>query len=106
MKTFSFAGFDCRINTTRYAHGGVCLQAVAIDTPNNKKKDAYVGELISTVTINMGREVKLLEGEVVIKDYAENIGILDTLVKNNLVTPTGKTCKAGFAVGHIVRIVP
>ena len=49
-------------------------------------------------------DVELNPGEVVIKDYAENSGILDFLTANGLVTDTGRTPEGYRSKTHIVKV--
>lgn len=59
-------------------------------------RDAEDGCPYATATVNLP-DVFLKDNEVLIKDYSENEGILDFLVENNIVTPTGK----GVQSGHV-----
>ena len=49
-------------------------------------------------------DVELNQGEVVIKDYAENSGMLDFLISNGLVIDTGRTPEGYHSKTHIVKI--
>lgn len=49
---------------------------------------------------------ELGEDEVLVKNYSENTGILDFLVKNNIVKDTGKTVSSGFVELNVCTLNP
>jgi hypothetical protein len=49
----------------------------------------------ATATVNVP-EVLLADNEVLVKDYSENEGVLDFLIKYNIVTPTPNGVHSGF----------
>jgi hypothetical protein len=57
--------------------------------------DVNEGCLYATATVNIDH-VLLADNEVLIKDYSENEGMLDFLIKNNIVTPTPNGVQSGF----------
>jgi len=57
-----------------YSNGRLAIRAIDCDT----------GEPIATLTVNVP-EIELAEDEVLIKDYAENEGALESLLQANLV---------------------
>jgi len=58
--------------------------------------DTLEGEPYAVLTVNMP-DVLLADNEVLIKDYSENTGMYDFLIKNNIVTPTPN----GVQSGHV-----
>ena len=58
----------------RYANGALAIRAVDADT----------GEPIAVLTVNLP-DIKLAPGDVLIKDYAENEGALETLLQAGVV---------------------
>jgi hypothetical protein len=58
--------------------------------------DTLEGEPYAVLTVNMP-DVLLADNEVLIKDYSENEGMYDFLIKNNIVTPTPN----GVQSGHV-----
>jgi len=50
-------------------------------------------------------DVTLADDEVVIKNHAENKGVLDILVQNNVVELTDKVVTHGFVRSSIVRVL-
>ncbi len=61
------------------------------------------GEPYATATINMP-EVYLEKDELIIKNYGENEGILDALVKENIVEDTGVKVNVGYAYANICKL--
>jgi hypothetical protein len=89
----TFMNWDCKVIKQQYGNGRVALQLVAaVDDPN---QDIFEGDAIATATVNMP-EVALAPDEVIIKDYSENEGILDVLLKAGIVELTGKQVQSGF----------
>ena len=91
MKTFSIsAPWDTksiivRVELGKYANGRTRINL--IDDSDN--------EPYCTATTNLP-DVLLLDNEVFIKDYSENEGVLDFLIKYNIVTPTPNGVHSGF----------
>ena len=55
---------------------------------------------------SMNSDVLIEEDEIIIKTYSENEGILEFLIKNNIVSNTGKTIKIGRINSPICIIHP
>jgi hypothetical protein len=72
MKTVKFKKWDCVIVYAQYSNGRTAIQL----------KDDNDGSPVATATINVP-DVYLEKDEVIIKDYSENEGMLDTLVRWN-----------------------
>ena len=81
-------GTRCRLLRGRYADR---LRRVAL-----RLVEAETGEPYCTATVNMP-EVPLAEGEVLIKNYSENEGVLAALVAAGVVEDTGRRVDAGYA---------
>jgi hypothetical protein len=65
--------------------------------------DITDGELVAVATTNLPN-VHLEEGEVIIKDYSENEGMLDFLLNNHIVERTGKKVNSGFVTMEICKL--
>lgn len=89
-----FHGYDCKIIKREYQNGRIALQLIS-------KED---GELVTTATINIP-EIELNENETIIKDYSENEGLLDELIKAKVVTIPTKGVRTGFVVAPIVKVL-
>ena len=89
MKVFKLTAHGQSYNVTvklgKYSNGRV---AIHLD-------DANEGYPYATASVNVDH-VLLADDEVLIKDYSENEGMLDFLVKNNIVTPTPNGVQSGF----------
>jgi len=91
VKTFKFTPIESEIsrNVTvalhKYENGRTAIQL----------NDATDGHPYAVASVNMPN-VLLDDNEVLIKDYSENLGILDFLIKNNIVTPTPNGVDSGF----------
>ena len=58
---------------------------------------------IATASINIP-QASLAENEVLIKDYAENVGMLQALIDAGIVTQTGRVVKTGWSEGHVCTL--
>ena len=92
--TVCFLGTDCLVLVTHYQHGGsVCLELLVADD----------GESMTVATVNVPGAA-LADGEVIIKDYSENEGVMDALIAAGVIEDTGKLLPgrgAGFRIGRI-----
>ncbi len=66
--------------------------------------DAETKESLVTASVNLP-EIELLEGEMLIKDYSENEGVLLGLVNAGVVEHTGKEVPIGYVTIPIVKIL-
>lgn len=64
--------------------------------------DAEDYEPIATATVNIP-EVNLAEGEIIIKNYSENEGMVDALVKANVIHPTNRLVPCGYTVADVCK---
>jgi hypothetical protein len=89
MKVFKLTAHEQTYSVTvklgKYANGRT---AIYLD-------DTDEGYPYATATVNIDH-VLLADDEVLIKDYSENEGMLDFLIKNNIVTPTPNGVQSGF----------
>lgn len=91
MKTFKFTPVESEISRKvtvalhKYENGRTAIQL----------NDATDGHPYAVASVNMPN-VLLDDNEVLIKDYSENLGILDFLIKNNIVTPTPNGVNVGY----------
>jgi hypothetical protein len=94
MKTIRFLNEDCRLVRDTYkANDGVALLLVCED-----------GSPMATATVCLP-EYQLEVGEIVIKDYGENAGMLDALVKAGVVSDTGRTVQTGWVHSPICKLL-
>jgi hypothetical protein len=93
-----FLGFECELQKGLYDNGRTALQLVDKET-----QEPIVRATVNMIelsdegfnTIVTNQKCKK-ENLLLIKDWSENEGILDALVKNNIVIPTGLKVPNGF----------
>lgn len=90
-----FKEWDCVVFVGVYESGRIALQLF----------DAKDMEPVATATVNLP-DAPLEEYEVLIKDYSENEGMVDALVKAGLVTDTTKRVPTGFAAASVCQLTP
>jgi hypothetical protein len=91
----TFLGYTCRPVKGLYGNSRLALRLV----------DAETGAPVATATVNVP-EQPLAEGEVIIRDYAENTGILKALVAAGVVQATGDVVPVGpFGRGVVARLL-
>ncbi len=66
--------------------------------------DTVDGSPVLTASISVP-EIALEKNELIIKDYSENEGVLNFLVKNNIVKPLGKYIENGLITAEIVELI-
>ena len=89
-----FGGIRCIVSKEKYSRGGTALVL----------NDETDGEVVCVATINIPG-AKLAADEVVIKDYSENEGILETLESAGVIARTGRTVKAGFVDVPVCKLL-
>ncbi|HEY9852088.1 MAG TPA: hypothetical protein V6D28_21620 [Leptolyngbyaceae cyanobacterium] len=95
MQNVNFIGYECSVKVSRYDCGiSPCLRLVNTE-----------GMPIATATVNVS-ELQLPPNFVIIKNYAENEGILPALVAAQIVHPTGQTVPVGHCIGYICQLAP
>ena len=87
-------GFSCVPMFRRYADNDRI--AILLRTPE--------GEPVATATVNQP-DFNLEPDQVLIKDYAENQGVLDALVNAGIIEDTGMTAPVGYAAANICRLL-
>ena len=105
MKTnpiVNFLNCKCEVVKMQYSNCRTALELVIAE--NDEERELYKGEPMATATVNMPC-CELESDEVVIKDYSENEGMLDTLVKAGIVKYTGKTVSSGFVVCPVCKLL-
>lgn len=91
-RTVTLAGAVCTLRHQTYANG---RHAIDLSTPDNDLR----------VTVNLP-EVDLADNEVLIKDYAENEGVLAALVAAGVVHPTDRLVQSGFVALPVCEFLP
>jgi len=91
----TFLGYNCRIRFSQYTNNN--RTAIMLEI-------ADTGEPMATATVNIP-EYRLGPGEVIIKDYSENEGMLNALVEAKIVADTGKRMPTGFVECPVCRLL-
>jgi hypothetical protein len=97
VSKIKFKHWDCRLYFGMYRDGTSAIVLYPCDDVEMS------GPPVAVATVSMPN-VRLEVGEVIIKDYSENEGMLSSLVKAGVVTDTGKVIESGFVVLHICKL--
>lgn len=92
--TVKFKRWNCRIELGAYNNGRLAFELISI------KNDEPI--LVATVNVP---EAILRKDEVIIKNYSENEGVLEVLVKAKIISEPIGYIKTGFASSPICRIL-
>lgn len=94
MHILKFRNWNCNVCKVVYSNHrtAICLT------------DVETGEPILTATVNIPEEV-IEKDEVIIKNYSENEGILDTLVKNKIVSTPIRFVNIGYVTVPICKLL-
>ncbi len=87
-----FMKYDCEVIKSEYVHGGTALQLMEIGTQ----------EPIATATVWIP---DLQKGEVAIKDYSENEGMLMSLTKALIVSEPIRHVASGFVTIPVCKLL-
>jgi hypothetical protein len=77
-----FQDWICVLEEGKYSNGRTALSLI----------DAENGEPVATATINVP-DFDIKEDEVIIKDYSENHGMIESLMKANIISAPNKSIK-------------
>jgi len=94
MKTIQFKKWVCVLKFGQYHNGRTGIELVS-------EKD---GSPVAVATVNIP-DVYLDKDEVIIKNYSENEGMLDTLVNAKIVEPTGRKVHTGFVECDVCKLL-
>jgi hypothetical protein len=94
LEKIKFKQWDCIIQYKKYKNNRTAICLV----------DSITFEPIAIATTNIP-EVPIKDNEVIIKDYSENEGILETLVNANIISKLGKNVKIGHVKCEICKLV-
>ena len=85
MKTVKFKNWICHVEKKQYAMGRPALVL----------HDVEDGQVVAKATINIP-DLSLVDGQVVIKNYSENEGMLNALIKARVVSHPIGHVQTGF----------
>lgn len=89
-----FKEWACKINFAQYEGGNLAILLTDLTT----------GMPIAKATINVPG-LLLADNQVVIKDYAENEGMLKALIDEGIVKSTGETVRVGHVNAPICEVL-
>lgn len=96
MKTMRFRGWNCEIRKAEYENGNLALLLV----------DADNGEPIAKASVNPPDDDCLSDGEIAVKDYSENAGMLQALLDAGIVEETGREIRLSpWVTAPICRVL-
>lgn len=97
--TVEFAGYECVAYETAYpSEAGGSTAIYLVDTAD--------GDPVATATVNVeGVSENLPASQVLIKDYSENEGMLDALIRAGLVEDTGRRVPTGYVTVPVARLL-
>lgn len=95
MGQVKFKEWLCTVEKTAYGNGRTALVL----------RDALDGEQVAVATVNLPG-VPVGPGEVFIKDYSENEGMLAALERAGVVQPTGEHASSGSSGIVRARLMP
>jgi hypothetical protein len=100
-KPIEFHGFACCVSIQHYV-----LNPLHQDNPRIALilEDPEDGERIEVATINIPEEF-LSKNEVIIKDYSENEGMLDTLMKAGIISGPKRYVESGYIKAPICELL-
>jgi hypothetical protein len=97
-----FSGWDCIVQKSTYKHNDqLAIKLVGANTEHNQKEDVFHGEAIATVTVCLPH-LELEKNQTLIswKD-----GMLEAMVKNNIVEDLNQTFPSGHCHVHLVEVL-
>jgi hypothetical protein len=86
--------YRVRLEKHKYANGRTALTLV----------DADDGEQVACATVNLP-EQQLAPGEVFVKTWSENEGMLDFLLKNRIVEDMGREVPTGYVTARVCKLL-
>ena len=94
MKTINHNGYDLTATFAKYQNGQVAIKLI-----NNADGFPY-----ATATVCVEDDL-LKEGEVAIKDYSENAGILNSLIEADMIEPPHAYIQSTFTKIPICKLL-
>ena len=92
--TVQFKGWTCNVVKHTYSNGRPALQLYAVDD----------GIAVAKATVNVP-EIVIPDTLVLIKDWAENEGILNVLVSEGIVKDTGHQIQCGYVYANVCELL-
>jgi hypothetical protein len=90
-----FKEWNCDVNFRNYGNSGI---AICLD-------DVIDGSPVAVASVNLEGIAEVNKGEIAIKDYSENEGMLDTLVNAGIVSKPLRYVQSGFVQIPICKLL-
>lgn len=97
----NFKSWNCFLSLGYYGAGGRLAIQLISDEENSDKGVMY-GEPIAVATVNIP-EIPLKENEIIIKNYSENEGMLETLKQSGFISDTKREITSGHVTVYVVE---
>lgn len=91
--------------TNKYSEVVIQVKQYSNGRPAIVLLDFEDGSPYAVATVNLP-ELNLEDNQTFVKSYSENAGMLDFLVKNNIVKYTGKQASNDFVTVDVVEVIP
>ena len=98
MTDVKFKKWDCTVAFAKYGNGRLAIQLM----------DAFTGEVIAVASVNLPDE-PMEADEIAIKDYSENEGMLEALMKAKVVSAPLRYVESGWVsipICHLNGVMP
>ncbi len=89
-----FQSFNCIVEVLEYTNGRKALELI----------DAKTGELVLVATTNLPH-AQMDADEVAIKNYSENEGVLDVLIKAQIISQPQRYEQNGYITAPICKLL-
>ena len=93
--TVNFRDWKCEAVFSRYYNDRTAIQLIDEET---------TWPPVATATMNLP-ETELARDEVIVKDYSENIGMLDALMEAGIVTAPVRYVRTGYVSCPICKLI-
>jgi hypothetical protein len=90
-----YSKYNVVLSFNKYRNGRTQIELLDVDEP---------GSCVMIATVNMDN-VSLEEGEIIIKDYSENEGVLDFLIQNGITTRPKRWISSGWVTCPVVDLL-
>jgi len=91
--------------TNKYSEVVIQVKQYSNGRPALVLLDFEDGSPYAVATVNLP-ELNLEDNQTFVKSYSENAGMLEFLVKNNIVKYTGKQASNDFVTVDVVEVIP
>jgi len=90
-----YSKYNVALSFNQYRNGRTQIELLDVDEP---------GSCVMIATVNLD-DVPLEDGEIIIKDYSENEGVLDFLVQNGIVSRPKRWISTGWVTCPVVDLL-